>query len=117
MERHGSGTWFNYRSADGSFLAVVVDPEGMGSRADSWWKVEARGHGVVIVDEEQPCRPEDDPPDIAYPCPAGDGVLSLSAGDVVLNGRTFLFFFGSSKREAGVDLQPFRDILLSLRAR
>jgi len=116
-ETSGQGESHLFRSADGGFISVIVDPGAGDGRGDAWWKTEARGDRLVILKEEPPCRSEDDPPHIAYGCPAGDGSLVISAGDVVLHGHYFHFWFGNTKRETGVDLQPFREILLSLRAK
>jgi hypothetical protein len=117
QEPAASGESHLFRSADGSFISVIVDPGAGDGRGDAWWKTEARGDRMAILKEEPACRPEDDPPHIAYGCPAGDGSLVISAGDVVLHGHYFHFWSGNTKRETGVDLQPFREILLSLRAK
>lgn len=108
---------FQFRSDDGGFLLVVVDPEAFSLRPDAHWKVEPLGDGLAIVEEGAPCRREDDPPDIAYECPAGNGRLDVQVSPVTLKGRYYALFFGNSRVETGVDLQPLREILRSFRAK
>jgi hypothetical protein len=119
---------FLYTAEDGSYFSVQVDGRDGGLRPDAVWEVfPARGRLAVQWEGPRCCRATERP-DVAPACPEGNGqldvrVLAASLTDsgspkpIRLGEHTYRIQFGNVKREDGVDLEPFRRILASLRAK
>jgi hypothetical protein len=121
----GAENLVRFEDGRGKFFAVIFDHAGSGFSADAVWRLEASpaGDGVVVVEEEPPCRSptfstsEEAVTSESADCPRGDGRLRLAGVGPELHGHRFFFYFGDDAREEGVELRPFREILRTFRAR
>lgn len=113
-----------FEDGRGRFLAVAFDEAGYGFSADAVWTVTATSEGGVdLVAEEPPCErrvfhtsSEAAEAEDVDDCPAGDGRLTIAATAEV-RGHRYVFFFGDSAHERGVDVGPFRAALGTFHAR
>jgi hypothetical protein len=109
-----------YASPHGDFFLVELDPAGHGVEGDMVWSVEPKNDRIALLKESPFCtRPPPSAADEDVSCRAGDGRLTIHLTPYVLGlrGHQYFFSFGNALREAGVDLQVFRDILASFRAK
>ncbi len=109
-----------FADGHGNHFAVYVDQAG-DFDADAVWLLgpASDGRGVILAAEGSMCQksaPQSDA-ESEEPCPAGDNRLSLGAPAIEIRGHYFSFLFGNTKKEHGVPLQVFRDIIRSFKAK
>jgi hypothetical protein len=104
----------HFAHASGAYFTVFVD-HGTEVEFDAIWEVKEGADGSIqIVREGEFCRPL--APETL--CTFGNGSLEIATHPALrLHGVWFGFQFGSVRRETGVNLEPFRTILRSFRAR
>lgn len=105
----------------GDWFAIEVDPA-RDFEADAIWNVRVGEDGVSVrvVSEGAMCVPtgRGDVPAADEACSAGNGSLEIGTlPSLDIHGHWFWFYFGNTDRETGLDLEPFRGILRSFRAR
>lgn len=120
----GSGSnLLHLADAQGRYFVVERDPEGHGLGGDVIWDIEARGDRLEILSESGQCelppgttREEHDLEMGGHGCTVGDGRLDAYAlSPHLVGGRAFVLYFGDQRREAGVELEPFRALVRSVR--
>lgn len=108
----------HFADGRGNYLSVFVD-HANDLEADAIWnlRVAADAASVEVSTEGEPCRTAA----VAGPhgpCSAGNGTLEIGTiPSLQLRGHIYAFQLGNTRRERGVDLEPFRWILRSFRAR
>ena len=108
----------HFADGRGAYLSVFVD-HASDFEADAIWnvRVAADAASVEVAAEGEPCGTAA----VAGPhgpCSAGNGTLEIGTiPPLKLRGHTYAFLFGNTRREHDVDLDPFRWILRSFRAR
>jgi hypothetical protein len=115
----------------GNFFEVIIPCQETDVAGDAMWhcRYDAATRSVVTCAEQPPCTQESQEECLKIAketefgddnfclCTAGDGRLTIWAtlGEVDL--RNTCFLFGNSRRETGVDLAVFREMLKSFRAK
>jgi hypothetical protein len=116
--REWSG-WSVFADGHGNYFSVAIDAASE-FEGDAVWNVRIGEDGASVrVDSEgRMCEAPADPSTYEGSCSAGNGSLEIGTHPPLeIRGRLFWFGFGNREREAGVDLEPFRSILRSFRAR
>lgn len=112
---------------NGYFFEVQADPLETDVSADASWVCEPNptGDGIVVRNEGKRCSAKEaaawneqnpDSP-LEANCPEGDGRLDLWVVGIRLRGHVYAFHFGHEKREGGVDVAIFRQLLRSFRVK
>ena len=108
----------HFADGRGDYLSVFVD-HAADFETDAIWNVRPTpdGAGIEVTAEGAPCG-AGDAPTAAGPCSAGNRTLEIGTiPSLRLRGHSYAFQLGNTRRERGVDLDPFRWILQSFRAR
>jgi len=110
----GNNTEYHYQDSAGNYFDVCVDPVGRGLSTDITWVLVRTSTGFKIKTEGEQCVKTEE----GYPCPAGDNKLFMflktdDGGE--LNNHTYYFTAGNTKKETGVNLEIFRDIIHSFK--
>lgn len=113
------GGYLIYASPKGDYLLVEFDPGGHGVEGDMTWAVEPRDDRLALLKEGPFCTRPPGVVDEEESCRVGDGRLTIHLTPYVLRlrGHQYFFSFGNALRETGVELQVFRDILATFRAK
>ena len=111
-----SGHEVSFADANGNFFVIVIDAD-MEPEVDALWRVRPGPDGTMVRIEEEGgrcSRPAD--PSYEGPCAAGDGLLQVGTiPALAIRGHAYVFWFGNTGKESGVDLEPFRAILRGIR--
>jgi hypothetical protein len=130
IEKEAGGA-ARFEDDKGNFFEVIIPCQETDVAGDAMWhcRYEAATRSVAACAEQPPCTEEWQQECLKTAkeaelgdedfcqCTAGDGRLTVWAtlGEVEL--RNTCFLFGNSKRETGVDLAVFRELLKSFRAK
>lgn len=108
----------HFSDGRGDYLSVYVD-HAADFETDAIWNVKPSpdGAGVDVTAEGAMCGAAAGAGPRG-PCAAGNGTLEIGTiPSLRLRGHAYVFQLGNTRRERGVDLDPFRWILQSFRAR
>jgi hypothetical protein len=114
----GDARVLHFADGGGNYLSVYVD-HAADLEADAIWnvRVAADAASVEIGGEGAMCGSSGGPGPMG-PCSGGNGTLEIGTlPPLKLRGHVYAFHFGNTRQEHGVDLEPFRWILGSFRAR
>lgn len=108
-----------YASPSGDYLYLEFDPPGHGLEYDLEWTVEPKDDRFVLVKEGPFCTPPPKDFQGMDTCRTGDGALLIQVAPwrLELRGHHYFLQFGNVRREKDAELQVFRDILASFRAK
>lgn len=107
---------YRFEDAQGRWFQVLVDYPPTEASAHAYWTLAPTpdGGGIAIAAEEPLRRC---PVTLAGETGCGPQRGFRIAAWLELRGHHYLFAFGHERARKGVDLQPFREMLRSLRAR
>ncbi len=119
---HASSEYRYYNSNTGDYFEVLIDP-GSDYSADATWVYDVRSDGVslVSVSEGKQCVKKGVEDADAF-CSSGDNKLDLGIlissfdGSAEIKGHNYFFFAGNTKTETP-NLEVYRQILASFRAK
>ena len=107
---------FRYEDGNGNYFEVDIDPFGRGVVVDQTWEydINTTKDGIRIAQENK-C----DNPNSPF-CSINNNRMDILIKDSEsepLHNHTYVFFAGNTQKKSGVDLQIFRDILTSFKAK